>query len=166
MRILCLAAALLSAGTIVGCAKPAAQTANADEADKTGNVVALAPVTIRTASGDRLFRVEVARTEREQERGLMYRTSLADDGGMLFPSDLPAPRSFWMKNTVISLDLIFIRADGRIAKIAEETVPNSTDHIVCAEPVIAVLEIGGGRSAALGIAEGDRVDWPGGPLPK
>lgn len=124
------------------------------------------PVSIRTAAGVRRFNVEVARTDADQQRGLMYRMSLPEDGGMLFPSERAEPRSFWMKNTMIPLDMIFIREDGSIARIAEETVPQSLEPVSSGEPVIAVLEIAGGRAAALGIAEGDRVSWPGGPAAK
>lgn len=82
---------------------------------------------------------------------------------MIFPFDRPRPASFWMKNTMIPLDMLFIRADGTIARVAANTVPYSLDSVEVGEPVVAVLEIGGGRSAQLGIAEGDRVSWPGGP---
>ncbi len=93
----------------------------------------------------------------------MHRQSLAPNAGMLFPYDVPQPASFWMKNTLIPLDMIFIRADGTIARIAANTVPHSLQSVESGEPVAAVLEIAGGRSAQLGIAEGDRVSWPGGP---
>lgn len=126
---------------------------------------ALLPLTIQAASGRHAFRVEVARTDEEQAQGLMFRTSLPDDGGMLFPFDPVRPASFWMKNTVISLDLLFVRADGSIARIAANAVPYSLDPIVSGEPVKAVLELAGGKAAALGIAEGDHVSWAGGPDP-
>src|SRR5690606_7146651 len=109
------------------------------------------------------FRVEVARTQEEQARGLMFRTSLPEDGGMIFPFDPPRPAGFWMKNTVIPLDMIFIRADGSIARIAEQTVPYSLQSVDSGEPVAAVLELAGGKAAAMGIAEGDLVSWAGGP---
>jgi uncharacterized membrane protein (UPF0127 family) len=78
---------------------------------------------------------------------------------MIFPMNPPRPASFWMKNTVISLDLIFIRPDGTIARIAAEAVPYSLEPIDSGEPVSAVLEIAGGRAAELGISEGDKVRW-------
>ena len=123
------------------------------------------PVTIATAKGSHVFQVEVARTPAEQEKGLMFRTDIAKDGGMIFtpyPADGSPPRaaSFWMKNTPTALDIIFIRPDGTIATIAENTVPFSEAPVASGEPVNAVLEILGGRSAELGIAEGDRVSWP------
>lgn len=78
---------------------------------------------------------------------------------MIFPRDPPGDASFWMKNTFIPLDLIFIRSDGTIARIAEKAVPMSLDPIPSLEPVGAVLEIVGGRSAELGIKPGDKVSW-------
>ena len=122
-------------------------------------------VAVVSATGKHVFKVEVARTPAEQERGLMFRTDITTDGGMLFtpyPADGGAPReaSFWMKNTPTPLDILFIRPDGTIATIAENTVPFSEDPVPSREPVSAVLEILGGRSAELGIAEGDRVSWP------
>lgn len=119
------------------------------------------PLTITSANGTHKFNVEVARTETEQERGLMFRESLPADGGMIFPMKPPRIASFWMKNTVIPLDMIFIRADGTIARIAADTVPYSLEPVDSGEPVAAVLELAGGKSAALGIAEDDKVVWTG-----
>ena len=126
---------------------------------------ALKTVSIASAAGTREFRVEMARTAAEQERGLMFRTDIPKDGGMLFapyPADGGPPReaSFWMKNTPSSLDIIFIRPDGTIARIAENTVPFSETPVASGEPVSAVLEIVGGRAAEVGLAEGDRVTLP------
>jgi len=123
------------------------------------------PVTITTAQGKHVFKVERARAAAEQEQGLMYRTDLTPDGGMLFapyPPEGGGPReaSFWMKNTPTSLDILFLRADGTIARIAENTAPFSQTPIPSGEPVAAVLELVGGRSAELGISEGDSVSWP------
>lgn len=128
-------------------------------APTTVSAVARVPLTIRTAQGVRRFSVEVARSEQEQARGLMFRTSLPEDGGMIFPINPPRVASFWMKDTPLPLDMIFIRADGTIARIAAETVPYTLDVIDSGEPVAAVLEIAGGAAAAAGIAEGDRVSW-------
>lgn len=119
------------------------------------------PLSIRTAKTTLKFRVEVARTADEQARGLMFRESLPDDGGMIFPMNPPRMASFWMKNTLIPLDMIFIRADGTIARIAAETVPYSLEPVDSGEPVAAVLELAGGKAAALGIAENDVVSWEG-----
>jgi uncharacterized membrane protein (UPF0127 family) len=119
----------------------------------------LIPLQISSAGGTHRFTVEVARTGAEQAQGLMFRETLAPDAGMLFPFGAPRPASFWMKNTLIPLDMIFVRADGTIARIAANTVPHSLEPVGVAEPVAAVLEIPGGRAAELGIAEGDRVSW-------
>lgn len=126
--------------------------------------VATLPLTIKSANGTHAFSVERAKTADEQARGLMYRTDLKPDGGMLFwphpaSGGGPADANFWMKNTPSSLDIIYIRADGTIARIAENTVPFSEVPIPSGEPVGAVLELMGGRSAELGIAEGDLVTW-------
>jgi uncharacterized membrane protein (UPF0127 family) len=132
-----------------------------------GGVAGLAKtltVTIRSANGAHVFTVEPARTEAEQAQGLMYRTDLKPDRGMLFapyPAGGGGPReaNFWMKNTPSPLDIVYIRADKTIARIAENTVPFSEAPIPSGEPVAAVLEIMGGRAGELGIAEGDRVEW-------
>jgi uncharacterized membrane protein (UPF0127 family) len=116
------------------------------------------PLTIHSATGDHRFTVEVAASFAEQERGMMFRRSVAGDRGMIFPYDPPQEVGFWMKNTLIPLDMIFIRADGRIARIAT-AAPQSLDNVPSGEPVAAVLEIGGGRAAELGIKPGDRVEW-------
>jgi hypothetical protein len=159
IRRLLLAAA--AAATLV----PLAACAGGDAANATAEQAKTVPVTIATATGNRVFKVEVARTAAEQERGLMFRTDIPADGGMLFapyPPDGAPPReaSFWMKNTPSPLDIIFIRPDGTIATIAENTVPFSEAPVPSGEPVGAVLEILGGRAAELGIAPGDKVTWP------
>lgn len=117
------------------------------------------PLTIRTDSAEHRFTVEVARTPEEQARGLMFRESLAPDRGMIFPMTPPRYASFWMKNTLIPLDMIFIRADGTISSIEPMTVPHSLTPVSSLEPVAAVLEIPGGRAAELGIEAEDRVEW-------
>lgn len=127
-----------------------------------GGAVAVAdtvPLTIRSAAHEHRFTIEVARTPEEQARGLMFRKSLPADGGMIFPMTPPREASFWMKNTLIPLDMIFVRVDGSIARIAANTEPHSLTPVSSLEPVAAVLELGGGRAAALGIVEGDRVIW-------
>lgn len=123
-------------------------------------------VTVQTSAGPRVFNVDVARTAAEQERGLMFRTNIPADGGMIFtpyPAEGGGPReaSFWMKNTPSPLDIIFIRPDGTVAAIAENTIPFSEQPVKSGEPVSAVLEINGGKAAELGIAPGDKVTWPG-----
>jgi uncharacterized protein len=117
------------------------------------------PLSIKTESGTHVFRVEVARTPEEQARGLMFREKLAPDEGMIFPMKPPRFASFWMKNTLIPLDMIFIRADGTISSIEAQTVPHSLTPVASLEPVAAVLEIAGGRAAELGIEAEDKVEW-------
>jgi uncharacterized membrane protein (UPF0127 family) len=118
------------------------------------------PLTIASANGrTHRFTVEVARTPEEQATGLMNRQALAPDRGMIFPYVPPRDASFWMKNTLIPLDIIFVRSDGTIARIEPQTVPLSLEPVPSLEPVGAVLEIPGGRAAELGIQPGDRVKW-------
>jgi uncharacterized membrane protein (UPF0127 family) len=153
-----LAAALLAAPLVACRTEPTAQAATTAESG-----LSVLPLEIRSAGKVHRFTVEVAKTEEEQEQGLMYRQSLAPDRGMLFPFSPPRPASFWMKNTFIPLDMIFVRADGTIARIADNTVPQSLDPVQVGEPVVAVLELAGGRAAELGIGDSDKVSWPGGP---
>jgi len=117
------------------------------------------PLIIHSANGAHHFTVEVAATPEQQELGLMYRTSLAENHGMIFPWDSQQPASFWMKNTLIPLDIIFIGADGRIARIAANAPPMSLDPIPSGVPVSGILELRGGRAAELGIRKGDKVEW-------
>ncbi len=105
------------------------------------------------------FRVEVARTAEEQARGLMFRRAMGADEGMLFPFDPPRQASFWMKNTVIPLDIVFIGPDRRVLNISANAEPYSLDPRPSAGAVSAVLELNGGRAAQLGIAPGARVKW-------
>jgi uncharacterized membrane protein (UPF0127 family) len=88
----------------------------------------------------------------------MYRHSLAPDRGMIFPYDPPQNVAFWMKNTLIPLDMVFIRADGTIARIATAQ-PLDETPVPAGEPIAAVLELAGGRAAQLSIRAGDRVEW-------
>lgn len=120
---------------------------------------ATVPLTITSGKRQYAFRVEVARTAAEQSRGLMFRTRLGADRGMIFPMNPPRFASFWMKNTLIPLDMLFIRSDGTIANIAARAVPHSLEPVSSVEPVAAVLEIEGGRAAKLGLQPGDRVNW-------
>jgi len=115
-------------------------------------------LTIHSSNGEHRFTVDVAATPEQQQRGLMFVRSLAPNRGMIFPYDPPQAVAFWMKHTLIPLDMIFIRADGTIARIATAK-PLDETSVPSGEPVVAVLEIRGGRSAELGVREGDRVDW-------
>jgi uncharacterized membrane protein (UPF0127 family) len=114
-------------------------------------------VVIETRSGPRTFRLEIAADAAARETGLMHRTHLAPDAGMLFDFKISLMAAFWMKDTPLPLDLIFVRADGIISTIAANAVPYSTAEIQSAEPIRAVIEIRGGTARRLGIAPGDRV---------
>jgi hypothetical protein len=117
------------------------------------------PLTISSSGRMHRFTVEVARTPEEQATGLMNRSILAPGRGMIFPFEMPREASFWMKNTLIPLDMIFVRTDGSIANIEANTVPLSLQPVYSDGSVAAVLEIAGGRSAELGIKPGDKVKW-------
>ena len=103
------------------------------------------------------FTVELAQTPEQQRLGLMNRTTLAPDAGMLFVFPFPMPTAFWMHNTLIALDMLFIDPQGRIIRIEERAEPQTDTPRRSGGDVIAVLEIAGGRAAALGIRAGDRV---------
>jgi len=116
------------------------------------------PLTIHSSTGVHRFTVQVAATEEQQERGLMFYRSLGPDQGMIFPYNPPQEVSFWMENTLIPLDIIFIRPDGTIARITNAK-PLDRTPLPSGATIGAVLEIRGGRAAELGIREGDKVDW-------
>lgn len=145
-----LALALLGfTAPLTGCANGASEVAAAQTA----------VVTIDMAGTQHRFTVEVARTPAAQAKGLMHRTSLPENGGMIFPFAVPKFASFWMKNTFIPLDMFFIRADGSIDRIAENTIPESLEPVVSGGEVAAVLELAGGTAARLGIDESARISW-------
>lgn len=116
-----------------------------------------APLEIITDRGDFHFRVEVADTFASRERGLMFRKSLAAKRGMLFDFKSSQTVAFWMKNTLIPLDMLFIGADGRILTIARDAKPMDETPIPSGGPVLAVLELRGGRAAEIDAEPGDRV---------
>lgn len=119
------------------------------------------PLTIVTQAGQRhAFQVEVARNDADRAQGLMYRRSMPADRGMLFDFGRVEPVAMWMQNTYLSLDMLFIQADGTIARIAANAEPLSTRTIPSGEPVLAVLELNGGTAARLGLRAGDRVEHP------
>ena len=120
----------------------------------------LQTVEIATAGGKRRFSVELVSTREAMNRGLMYRRSLPDGQGMLFDFGSERPIAMWMKNTFIPLDMIFIGADGRVRRIAENTKPLSTRLIPSGGRIRAVLEINAGTARTLGIAPGDVVSHP------
>jgi uncharacterized membrane protein (UPF0127 family) len=116
---------------------------------------------IATKSGVRVFSIEVAVSDDEREKGLMFRTEVPDGYGMLFDFKHDEMVTMWMKNTLVSLDMIFIRRDGTIARIAESTPIKSERIIPSGEPVRAVLEVVAGTAKKYGIAPGDKVGYPG-----
>jgi uncharacterized protein len=119
------------------------------------------PLVITTANGqDRVFQVEVAATPDQRERGLMQRQAMALNAGMLFVFDRDAPVAFWMKNTLISLDMLFVRSDGSIAHIHERAIPLDETAIPSRGSIRYVLEINGGLARTLGIRPGDHVTLP------
>ncbi len=118
---------------------------------------AMEPLEIVTRNGVRVFNVELAVTPEQHAQGLMFRRELPAGTGMLFDFGQPQMASFWMKDTYVALDMIFIAADGTIVKIAENTTPLSLEPVVSPVPVKAVLEVLAGTSRRQGIAPGDRV---------
>ena len=114
---------------------------------------------IQTESDVLEFQIEIADDAKERSRGLMFRESLDEMSGMLFIYPEPRIASFWMKNTLISLDMVFIDTEGRVASIATKTTPLSLKPVSSGVPVLTVLEIDGGDAERLGISVGDRVKW-------
>jgi uncharacterized protein len=123
--------------------------------------LAQVPLTITTATGTHNFVVEVARTPQEQAQGLMYRKSVAADRGMIFPYNPPQQVAFWMKNTLVPLDMVFIGPGGKVVRVVSNAKPLSLEPIPSIDPVSAVLELAGGRAVEIGIKPGDRVSWRG-----
>ncbi|HWJ87493.1 MAG TPA: DUF192 domain-containing protein [Pelagibacterium sp.] len=115
---------------------------------------------IHSGSESYQFSIEIADTPEATARGLMFREDLAPDAGMLFDFFEERPASFWMQNTLIPLDMLFIKADGEIVRIHENAIPMDRTGIPSGQPVRFVLEIAGGRSAELGLAAGDRLEHP------
>jgi uncharacterized membrane protein (UPF0127 family) len=142
--------------TLLACALPAASAEQQVPEQLRG--FPEATVTITRTDGRDTFRVWVADTPRRQQQGLMFVREMAADRGMLFPQAQPRDMSMWMKNTYLSLDMVFIGPDGRIIGIATETKPLSLETISAPGPVSAVLEMNAGESKRRGIAVGDRVD--------
>jgi uncharacterized membrane protein (UPF0127 family) len=137
--------ALLAGGLVAGdpaAAKPPAR---------------LETLEIVTGKGRARFQVEIAATPAEQKRGLMFRKALAPDRGMLFTYAKPQPAAFWMKNTLIPLDIIYIAPNGRVLSIARNARPHDETPIASGGMILGVLEIAGGRAAQLGVLPGDRV---------
>lgn len=118
------------------------------------------PLTILSKAGPKRFEVEVMRDDAGRSRGLMFRRHMAADHGMLFDFERDEPVTMWMKNTYLPLDMVFIRPDGTVSRIAADTEPLSTAIIPSGSPVIAVLELNAGTAARLGLQAGDRVEHP------
>jgi uncharacterized membrane protein (UPF0127 family) len=151
----------------LGVAAPLACPGAACSSARAGSSATLprAELVIESAGGVRHgFEVEVAATSAARTRGLMYRSELAPDSGMLFVFENAGPVAMWMKNTFISLDMLFIANDGRIVRIAERTTPLSRKTIASGGAVRAVLELAGGSAARLAIRPGDLVRSPALPL--
>jgi hypothetical protein len=154
---------LAFAGLVLISSSLAAAPAQAWQARPKPAAVAATPsskldtVEILTSRGRVRFTVELAVTKAEQARGLMFRKALAPDRGMLFPYDPPQRAAFWMKNTLIPLDIVYIAPDGRVLSIARNAVPHDETPLPSGGVIRGVLEIPGGRAAQLGILPGDRV---------
>jgi uncharacterized membrane protein (UPF0127 family) len=120
----------------------------------------LETLTIVTSTGQYPFTVEVMRTDTQRERGLMFRRFLPEDSGMLFDFPSEQPLMMWMKNTYISLDMIFISRSGKVVAIVENTEPLSERIIASGIPSSAVLELNAGTAMKLGLAKGDKIRHP------
>ncbi|HUO03431.1 MAG TPA: DUF192 domain-containing protein [Rhizomicrobium sp.] len=117
-------------------------------------------ITIDTKAGPHPFKVEIAADDQSRETGLMFRKTMAPDAGMLFDFHEPQDVSFWMENTILPLDMLFVRADGTIARVKENATPYSRETIPSGEPVQFVIELNAGRAQALGIKAGGHVHAP------
>ena len=117
----------------------------------------LEPITISTHFSSTMLTAEIADTEELRERGLMFRHIMPPDQAMLFDFGKPRPVAMWMKNTYMSLDMIFVREDGTIAAIAENTTPKSLDTVSVQEPVKGVIELAAGTAKRLGIHQNDKI---------
>jgi uncharacterized protein len=141
-------------------AAPAALMAGGALAQSSEITFQKSSLVVVTASREIKFEVELALNDAERSRGLMYREKLGPYDGMLFDFYQDAPVSFWMKNTLIPLDMVFIAGDGTIKHIHANAVPLSTEAVPSQFPVRAVLEINGGSARLLGIKPGDKVKHP------
>ena len=155
--------ALCLVGLLAACSpRPAAEATPTAEAGTPArhpvSGLEVVPLTVTGATGTHRFLVEVAATPEAQQKGLMFRTAMGPDEGMIFPNAVPQLRSFWMKNTVIPLDIIYIGPDRRVLNIVRGE-PYSTAPLPSAGPAINVLELVAGRSEQLGIKPGDAVAW-------
>jgi len=156
-RVVAIVAVLLVAGAAGWYFSPDAMPPVA-EAKSGAETLAL---TVETASGKHVYQVEVARDSRTQARGLMFRNSMPENHGMLFDFGTDRPLGFWMRNTYISLDIIFFRADGIVHRIAADAVPLSEKNIPSGIPLRYVLELNAGQARKIGLKPGDRISFDG-----
>ena len=166
VKVQWLAAGVMTLGLLAACspgegatASAQAPAAAAQNAQHPVSGLAVIDLVVERGATKLPFKVELAASPEAQSKGLMFRDKLGDNEGMLFPSEVPEPRSFWMKNTPLSLDIIFVGSDGRISNIAANTVPYSLDSVPSDGFAIAVLELRAGRAKELGIVPGDKVVW-------
>lgn len=129
------------------------------EAGKPQTGLKVVPLSITTGGKVHRYKVEVAQTPAQQAHGMMFRTGMPPMTGMIFPMKPPRAASFWMENTLIPLDLVFIGADGKVRNIIAEAVPRSQAPLSSLGPVAAVLELKGGETARIGLKPGDSVSW-------
>ena len=158
-------ALLFFLSTLAALATLPACKSGGQKAGSTSAPASIASVAIDTGSRKVAFRVEVALTPEEHARGLMYRSELASDAGMIFVFEQPSVQRFWMKNTLIPLDMIFIGKDRKIVGVVEDAVPETETERMVGAPSQYVLEIGGGLSARLGIKRGEPVEFQNVPEP-
>lgn len=167
MRLICALSALAlalsacSSNAADGTQQPAATPSAVSAAPARHPVSGLkvAPLTVTHGGKAHTFQVEVAGTVQEQAKGLMFRNAMGANEGMIFPMAPPRSASFWMRNTLIPLDIIFVGVDGRITNIWENAVPYSEEPLPSTGLVKGVLELNGGRAKQLGITAGDKVEW-------
>jgi uncharacterized membrane protein (UPF0127 family) len=147
---------------ILACALPLgscnAQAPSAPNLPGEAQYLPAKPLILHTANGNLMFQAEIALTPEQHQRGLMYRKQLLPNTGMLFVFPTVDQVSFWMENTLIPLDMLFIDADGKIVTVHENAIPLDRTAIPSGKPVKAVLEISGGESAKQGIHVGDTID--------
>ncbi|AKH43870.1 hypothetical protein FHS61_002723 [Altererythrobacter atlanticus] len=162
MRMPFVAALLPMALILPACSPQAAENSPAPVAEIATHPVSgleVVPLTVTSGGKTHEFRVEMARSAQAQAQGLMYREEMGPDEGMLFPYAQPRILSFWMKNTPLPLDLIFVGPDGKVINIIANAEPFSEKQLLSDAPASAVLELIGGRAAELGIVPGDEVKW-------
>jgi len=158
--IACAAAAAACSPVSAGAAhQSATPSANAESLALSAAGLRIIPLTVITDTGSHTFQVEVAATPEQQEHGLMFRTTMGADEGMIFPMDPPRRSAFWMRNTVIGLDIVFIGKDHRVLNVAANAVPYDETPLPSDGLAAAVLELNAGRAAQIGLRPGSRVSW-------